>query len=129
MMHALDDLGNKTGLETVAEKAGMSPEEVQWVILQNEKMLLIDAPLEIDPMLTIGDAIPDDQHPSPDIQAENSELEILVAEWLGTLEGKQRIVIECRYGFYDQDVDPSGACRHPGFVARMYSPDPTRSAA
>jgi RNA polymerase nonessential primary-like sigma factor len=104
MMRELDDTDDHANFEAIAERTGMTSDEMQWVMLLNEKILSIDAPLDIDPMLTIGDAIPDEQHLLPDIQVENAELEKLILEWLRALDNKHRIVIERRYGFYDQEM-------------------------
>ena len=104
MMRELEESDDHASLETVAEKIGMTSDELQRVMLQNEKILSIDAPLDIDPMLSIGDALPDEQHPSPDVEVENAELENLVFEWLKALDHKHRVVIERRYGFYDQEI-------------------------
>lgn len=104
MMRELEESEDPASFETVAERVGMAPAEMQWIMLQNENTLSIDAPLEIDSMLTIGDSIPDDQHLAPDIEVENAELENLVFEWLKALDHKHRVVIERRYGFYDQEI-------------------------
>lgn len=104
MMRELQDTDDRANCEAIAERAGMTSDEMQWVMLQNEKILSIDTPLDIDPMLTIGDAIPDEQHLSPDNQVENVELEKLIFEWLRTLDSKHKIVIERRYGFHGQEV-------------------------
>lgn len=104
MMRELADTDDHANFEAIAERIGMTSDEMQWVMLLNEKILSIDAPLDIDPMLTIGDAIPDEQHLLPDIQVENAELEKLIFEWLRALDNKHRIVIERRYGFYDQEM-------------------------
>ncbi len=102
--HEIEAHGGDVCVETIARKTGMTEEEVRRVIQQNEKMLSLDAPLDIDPMLSIGEAIPDEQHLQPDLLMENVEMERLVNEWLGKLNEKHRIVIERRYGFNGSDI-------------------------
>jgi len=104
VVHELESHGGDASAETIAEKTGMTIEEVQWVVHQNEKMLSLDAPLEIDPMLSIGESIADEHNLSPDMLMENAEMERLVNEWLGKLTEKHRLVIERRYGFNGHDI-------------------------
>ena len=104
VVHELESHGRDAGAEMIAEKTGMTIDEVQWVIHQNEKMLSLDAPLEIDPMLSIGESIADEHNLSPDMLMENAEMERLVNEWLGRLTEKHRLVIERRYGFNGYDI-------------------------
>ena len=103
-IHELETNGADSSLEEIAEKAGMTLEEVRWVMQQNEKMLSLDAPLDIDPMLSIGESIPDDKNLQPDMLMENFEMENLVAQWLGKLNEKHRLVIERRYGFNGNEI-------------------------
>ncbi len=103
-IHELETNGADSSLEEIAEKAGMTLDEVRWVMQQNEKMLSLDAPLDIDPMLSIGESIPDDKNLQPDMLMENFEMENLVAQWLGKLNEKHRLVIERRYGFNGNEI-------------------------
>ena len=104
VIHELESHGNEASVALIAEKTGMTVEEVRWVMHQNEKMLSLDAPLDIDPLLSIGEAIPDEHHLQPDLLMENAEMERLVSEWLGRLTYKHRHVIERRYGFNGYDI-------------------------
>ena len=84
--------------EDVAHLLGRPVEEVRRVLSLNERMASLDAPLDIDPMLSIGEVIPDDHTLTPDLMLEQSEIEHYVHEWLNQLNDKQRCVIEQRYG-------------------------------
>ena len=64
----------------------------------NERMASLDAPLDIDPMLTIGESIPDEQQEEPDIKLHGMQVNRYVQTWLKQLTDKQRLVIERRYG-------------------------------
>ncbi len=105
VIHELESHGDDANVEKIARNTGMTREEVQWVIHQNEKMLSLDAPLDIDPMLSIGESIPDDHNLPPDLLIENAEMEKLVNDWLGRLTEKHRLVIERRYGFNGNEIE------------------------
>lgn len=104
VIHELEAHGDSPCIATIAKKTDMTEEEVRWVMHQNEKMLSLDAPLDIDPMLSIGEAIPDENHLQPDLLMENAEMETLVNTWLERLNEKHRLVIERRYGFNGHDI-------------------------
>jgi len=84
--------------EDVAHLLDRPVDEVRRTLQLNERMASLDAPLEIDPMLSIGESIADDQNPGPDIRIEQAEIQNYVREWLAQLSEKQRSVIERRYG-------------------------------
>ena len=60
--------------EDVASLLGRPVEEVRRVLNLNERMASLDAPLDIDPMLSIGESIPDEDSLSPDEMLEQSEI-------------------------------------------------------
>ena len=72
--------------------------EVRQILALNERTTSLDAPLDIDPDLSVADAIADDSEDTPDRRIEQMEIEQHVAEWVGRLSEKQRLVIERRYG-------------------------------
>lgn len=92
------------GVEDVAHLLGRPVEEVRRVLSFNERMASLDAPLDIDPMLSIGESIPDENNPTPDLSLERAEIEGWVQEWLGQLNEKQRRIIERRYGLNGQEI-------------------------
>ena len=79
-------------------------EEVRAVLRFNERTASLDAPLDIDPDLSVADAIADEQSADPEHQIEQAEIEGRVADWVGQLTDKQRLVIERRYGLNGYDV-------------------------
>jgi RNA polymerase nonessential primary-like sigma factor len=85
-------------VEDVAHLIGKDPDEVRDVLAHSEHTASLDAPLEIDSMLSIGDSIADDQSASPELSLHASEIESLVRTWLAQLNDKQRTVIERRFG-------------------------------
>ena len=79
-------------------------EEVRRILSLNERVASLDAPLDIDPMLTMGESIPDEQQEEPDELLHNAEIERYVREWLQQLNDKQRTVIERRYGLNGYEI-------------------------
>ncbi len=90
--------GKEPGAEDVAHLLGRPIKEVQRMLSLNQSMMSLDAPLDVDPLLSIGDAIADDHNPAPDLMWEQSEIKDRIQEWLGRLNDKQRYIIEQRYG-------------------------------
>lgn len=91
-------------VEDVAHLTGRKPGEVRRVLALNERMTSLDAPLDVDPMLSIGESVPDDITLHPDQRLEYAETEWQVREWLAQLNDKQRRVIECRYGVNGAEI-------------------------
>ena len=85
-------------VEDIAHLLGREPDEVRRALGHNEHLASLDAPLDVDPMLSIGESIPDEAGASPEHLLATSETEALVHEWLGQLNDKQRTVIEQRFG-------------------------------
>ena len=75
------------------------------MLAHNEHMASLDAPLDIDPMLSIGESIADEQASSPERRlADAARSSRWCSEWLGQLNDKQRTVIERRFGLNGQEV-------------------------
>lgn len=102
--HLESQMGREPTLEDIAHLTGKPVDEVRKVLNLNERMASLDAPLDIDPMLSIGESIPDEQHEEPDIQLHNAQIEHFVHDWLAQLTDKQRMVIERRYGLNGHEV-------------------------
>ncbi|KZE32837.1 RNA polymerase RpoS-like sigma 38 subunit [Crenobacter luteus] len=102
--HLEAQAGREPTIEEIAHLVGKTPDEVRRVMSLNERMASLDAPLDIDPMLSIGESIPDEQYEEPEIQLHNAQLERYVQEWLGQLNEKQRLVIERRYGLNGHEI-------------------------
>ncbi len=94
----------ETSIEEIAQLLDKSVVEVRKILALNEHVASLDAPLDIDPSLSIGESLADDQAESPETQIHNAEVESLVAEWIGMLNDKQRQVIEHRYGLNGREM-------------------------
>ncbi|WP_024301413.1 RNA polymerase sigma factor RpoS [Pseudogulbenkiania sp. MAI-1] len=102
--HLESQIGREPSVEEIAHLVDKPVEDVRRVMNLNERMASLDAPLDIDPMLSIGESIPDEQHDEPEIQLHNAQLENFVHEWMAQLNDKQRMVIERRYGLNGHEI-------------------------
>lgn len=91
-------------IEDVARRLGRPVEDVRAILALNEHTASLDAPLDIDPTLSIGESLADDDAETPDVQIQDLEVETLVREWIGQLTEKQRMVIRHRYGIDECEV-------------------------
>lgn len=108
ILHAARHLEAHTGKEPkpedVAHLLGRPVKEVQRMLSLNMSVMSLDAPLDVDPLLSIGDAIADDNNPGPDHMMEQSEMKGRIQEWLNRLNEKQRLIIEKRYGLNGYEI-------------------------
>ena len=101
----LEAAGNgDTSLEEVARRLDRPVEDVRAILALNEHTASLDAPLDIDPSLSIGESLADEEADTPDVQIQDLEVETLVREWIGQLSEKQRLVIRHRYGLDECEV-------------------------
>jgi RNA polymerase nonessential primary-like sigma factor len=91
-------------VEDIAHLLEKTADEVRRILSHNERVTSLDAPLDIDPMLSIGESIADESAAGPEDQLAAHEVESLVREWMGQLSDKQRTVIERRFGLNSQEV-------------------------
>ncbi|HUX64243.1 RNA polymerase sigma factor RpoS [Sulfuricella sp.] len=89
---------HEPSVEEVAHLLGKPVADVRYVLNLNERIASLDTPLDIDPSLSLCDALPDENTLSPELQLQHTELEALVRQWLEELGDKQRCVIERRFG-------------------------------
>ena len=94
----------EASIEDIAHLLGKPAEEIRSVLAHNEHMASLDAPLDLDPMLSIGEAISDEQGINPEAGLQTQEIESLVKQWLEQLNHRQRTVIERRFGLNNQEV-------------------------
>ncbi len=95
----LEASGNgEFSLEEVAQRLGRPIEDVRAILALSEHTASLDAPLDIDPSLSIGESLADEHAESPESQIHTGEIESLIREWIAMLNDKQRMVIRHRYG-------------------------------
>ena len=90
--------------EDIGHLVGKDIDEVRRLLSRSEHAASLDAPLEVDPMLSIGDSIADESSMSPELRLHANEIESLVREWLVQLNDKQRAVIERRFGLNGREL-------------------------
>lgn len=91
-------------LESVAKLLHKPVAEIRRLLTFNERTASLDAPLDIDPDLTVSDAIADERAIDPEAALEQLEIERHIGEWVGDLSERHRHVVETRYGLNGKDV-------------------------
>ncbi|MEW5893048.1 MAG: RNA polymerase sigma factor RpoS [Pseudomonadota bacterium] len=94
----------EAGPDEIAHLTGKPVEEVRRVLALNDRVASLDAPLDIDPSLSIGEAIADENSEMPEEMLATAEIEHYVHEWLAELPEKHRWVIERRFGLNNQEI-------------------------
>jgi RNA polymerase nonessential primary-like sigma factor len=94
----------EASIEDIAHLLGRPAQQIRSVLAHNEHVASLDAPLDIDPLLSIGESISDEQTANPEAGLQTQEIESLVKQWLAQLNEKQRAVIERRFGLNSQEV-------------------------
>jgi RNA polymerase nonessential primary-like sigma factor len=84
--------------DDISALTGHPVEDVRRIMQLNERVASLDAPLDVDPTLSLGEAISDDNAHLPDEMLQLEEIEHHVHGWLKQLNDKQRWVIERRFG-------------------------------
>ncbi|OGA41216.1 MAG: RNA polymerase sigma factor RpoS [Betaproteobacteria bacterium RIFCSPLOWO2_12_FULL_62_13] len=90
--------------EDIALLIGWTAEDVRRALARNEHVASLDAPLEIAPLLSLGESIPDESNPRPDAQVASDEISEQVRRWIAQLPDRQRCVLERRYGLNGHEV-------------------------
>ncbi len=92
-------------VDDVAHLLGREAGDVRHILTLNERVASLDAPLDVDPGLSIGESVPDENYILPELQLQTAEMQALAQAWLEQLSDKQRWVIERRFGLNGQDVN------------------------
>lgn len=108
VLRTMRNLESKSGgdccAEDIAQVLDKPVEDVRHILSLNEHTASLDAPLDIDPSLSIGESLADDDQDGPDVQIQNAEIGSLVQTWISQLGEKQRTVIEYRYGINGSEI-------------------------
>ncbi len=91
-------------VERIATLLDKSVEDVRRILLLNEHIASLDAPLEIDPNHSMAELIADEEGGDPESLMQSSEVGSLIGDWLGQLTERQRAIIERRYGLNGADI-------------------------
>ena len=90
--------------DDIAHLVDLPVDEVRQMLRLNDRLLSLDAPLDIDADLSMGDSLVDEHSELPEQMMAQAETLSFITEWLGQLSDKQRWVIERRFGLNDQEV-------------------------
>ena len=104
MRHLETHCDREPTAEDVADLIDSDPQEVRRLLALNERMTSLDAPLDIDPLLSIGESLADERSIPPDVRLESNEIEAHVHDWIDQLTERQRNVIERRYGLNGSEI-------------------------
>ena len=99
-MHGVPDAGP----DEIAALTGHTLDDVRRIMSLNERVASLDAPLDIDPTLSVGEAIADERSEQPEEMLQMAEVEKYVQEWMRELPERHRWVIERRFGLNNQDI-------------------------
>ena len=95
--------GNSSASE-IASWLDKPVDDVRAILALDERAISLDAPLDVDPTLSMGESIADETIEPLDQQIQNNEIETLLRCWIDALTDKQRTIIRHRYGIDDCDV-------------------------
>lgn len=104
MRHLESEDKRDSTVDRIAALIDRPVDDVRRILSLNEHIASLDAPLEIDPNHTIGENIADEGSADPESLLQESEIGLLVDDWLAQLSERQRSVIERRYGLNGADV-------------------------
>ncbi|MCM8596755.1 RNA polymerase sigma factor RpoS [Accumulibacter sp.] len=96
--------GREVSVDQIAHLIDRPLDDVRRVMVLNEHIASLDAPLQVDPSRTIGDVIADDSLIEPDELLQYSEIGDLLSKWVGQLAEKQQQVLERRYGLCGREA-------------------------
>jgi RNA polymerase nonessential primary-like sigma factor len=102
--HGMLGADREPTLDDVAHLLGKPVEQVRRILGYNERITSLDAPIDNEQGLSVGDQLADADAPSPELVLHNSEIEGWIRQWLDELSDRQRRVIERRYGLNGTDV-------------------------
>ncbi|WP_126444469.1 RNA polymerase sigma factor RpoS [Sulfuricystis multivorans] len=91
-------------LEKVAGLLHKPVDEIRRLLLLNERTASLDAPLDIDPDLSIADALADENAVDPEVSVEEDEIARHIEGWVAELPERHRYIVERRYGLNERDV-------------------------
>jgi len=100
-----EEAGQHHSMAQVALLLDRPVAEVQHIMALSERTASLDAPLDVDPDLSIGDSIADDSAAEPEARLAQREIEAHMNTWVNELSTRQRSVLERRYGLNGREVE------------------------
>jgi RNA polymerase nonessential primary-like sigma factor len=90
--------------EDIAHLLGKPVDSVRRVMQLNDRMASLDAPLDIDAGLSLAESIPDEDTLQPEALLQQDKVQAHLGRWLAQLGGKQRWVLERRFGLDNHEI-------------------------
>lgn len=98
--------GEGVRVEDVAALLGRDVQSVAQLLAMAETPRSLDAAVDkSDEDHTLGDSMPDEFAEDPTGVTQNHEVERLLASWIGTLSGREKEVLEGRFGLKDREPE------------------------
>jgi RNA polymerase nonessential primary-like sigma factor len=98
--------GDSVRVEDVAALLGRNVQEVADLLALSEAPRSLDASLDrSEEEHTLGDSIADEMAADPTGVTQHHEVERLVDNWIETLSGREREVLEGRFGLHDREPE------------------------
>lgn len=96
--------GKDVTVEDIAYLVNKPLDQVKDILAMAEQPLSLDAPLAGDPLASLADILSGEDENAPDSRAQQQQTAMLVRDWLGKLNDKQRHVIMRRFGLDNDDA-------------------------
>lgn len=97
----LQEKGREATTAEIAEQTGQTEDRVREIMRIAQEPVSLETPIGEEEDSHLGDFIPDDDTPSPDIAAANSMLKSQINDVLNTLSEREADVLKLRYGLVD----------------------------
>lgn len=99
------ETGYEAGGREIAESIGAERLDVERLLILNEGLSSIDAPLTLDSDTLMGDTLSSESRQGPRSSYQVAQLQSRLEEWLQQLSSKQREIICRRFGLKGYDSD------------------------
>nr|WP_281282216.1 RNA polymerase sigma factor RpoD [Peptacetobacter hominis] len=97
----LQELGRDAKPEEIAKEMDLSEEKVREIMKIAQDPVSLETPIGEEEDSHLGDFIPDDDAPAPDVSAAYSLLKEQIEEVLGSLNEREQKVLKLRFGLED----------------------------
>ncbi|NIR58291.1 MAG: RNA polymerase sigma factor RpoS [Gammaproteobacteria bacterium] len=97
-------LNREPTAEEVAQLLDKPIDDVKRMLGFNERITSVDSPIGDDEDRLLLDAIPDENNPDPSALLQDENVQANLELWLSRLNGKQREVVERRFGLNGREV-------------------------
>jgi RNA polymerase primary sigma factor len=97
----VQELGREPTTDEIALESGIATAVVVQIIKMSEQPISLDTPIGAENASSLGDLIVDEEAMSPPDAALAAMLRLALEETLATLNGRERRVIQLRFGIID----------------------------